>query len=116
MSPRLLGLVLILLAPEALASGPAFPPDFAPHPFETSVKLQNGDVSVTDRFRGCGTSFTTPEPAWTFTLPSRMTDLRVWVDAPAVLVLPNDRYVCLQGGNAFYNDWPRGTYKVFLFS
>lgn len=116
MSPRLLGLALILLAPQALASGPAFPPDFAPHPFETSVKLQNGEVSVTERFRGCGTSFTTQEPAWTFTLPSPMTDLRVWVDSPAVLVLPNDRYVCIQGGNAFYNDWPKGTYKVFLFS
>lgn len=116
MSARLFGLALTLLAPSAFASGPSFPPDFAPHPFETSVKLQNGDVSMTERFRGCGTSFTTDAPAWTFTLPQPMTDLRVWVDAPAVLVLPNDKYICMQGGVAYYNDWAKGTYKVFLFS
>jgi|GEM_PF-3443472 len=99
-------------------TGPTIGPTFTPHPYETRVKMKNGDVSVTSRFRGCGTSFTTEVPAFTFTLTEPMTDLRVWIDAPAVLVMPAEGspYVCVKGGVAYYNDWPAGTYEVYLFS
>ena len=115
---HLLSLLLVAAAASsAAAAGPTLGPDFTPHPLETRVQLKNGDVSMTERFRGCGTSFTTEAPAYTFTLTEPMTDLRVWIDAPSVLVMPVDGspYVCVKGGVAYFSDWPAGTYGVYLF-
>ncbi|TNF33255.1 MAG: hypothetical protein EP329_08550 [Deltaproteobacteria bacterium] len=79
--------------------------------------MKNGKVYVSERFRGCGTSFTTEAPIYTFTLTEPMTDLRVWVDAPAVLTIPAEGspYQCIKGGVVYYKDWPAGTYEIYMF-
>ncbi len=101
----------------ATASPPALRNGFSPHPFETSVDIKNDNVSMYDRgFAKCGSSTTTKEPAFTFTLGEAMTDLRLSVDVPAVLVGPDKAFSCLRGNPVSYGDWPAGTWQVFLFS
>lgn len=100
-----------LAAPLTLTDG------FEPHPFSTRVQLQNGNVSMLDTpWKKCGTSSTTKEAAFTFTLTAPMSDLELKVDAPGVLIGPDGGFVCLKGEPMRFNSWPAGTWKVQLFS
>jgi hypothetical protein len=90
---------------------------FAPQPLEVTVDVNNEGVAMYDRgFAKCGSSTTTKAPAWSFTLAEPMNDLRLLVDAPAVLVGPDKRFVCMRGKPETFSTWPAGQYEVFLFS
>ncbi|HEY3446033.1 MAG TPA: hypothetical protein VGK67_06680 [Myxococcales bacterium] len=112
-------LVLALLA--ASASAPALPAEptfksgFAPHPFAAEVKVANGTTTLVSKGYGkCGTAATSDEPAFAFTVEETLTDLRLWVDQPAALVLPDKTFVCITSGSIWLSKWTPGRYQVLL--
>lgn len=113
-----LPLLTCLVSASVAFAGPLSLTDgFEPHPFSQRVQLPNGNVSMLDTpWKKCGTSDTTREPAFVFTLPAAMSDLELLVDAPGVLIGPDGGFVCLRGNPIRFASWPAGTWKVQLIS
>lgn len=107
-----------LLLPCVGFAGPLTLTDgFEPHPFSQRVQMPNGNVSMLDTpWKKCGTSDTTREPSFVFTLPAAMSDLELVVDAPGVLIGPDGGFACLRGGPTRFSSWPAGMWKIQLFS
>ncbi len=111
MSPLLLALALA----GAAAPEPELRSGFSPHPFLADLAVQTGVTSMKGRGYGsCSTAPTSDEPAFAFTLPEGMGDLRLVVDAPAVLVQPDGAFVCVKEAPVWLKDWKPGRYQVLL--
>ncbi|MDF1564719.1 MAG: hypothetical protein P1V51_16885 [Deltaproteobacteria bacterium] len=116
-----LALLGALLAPAPARAEPLvrIANGFTPHPYVSEViKVKMDRVYMSDAgFSKCGNYFTTKEPAFTFELTEKFTDLNLYFTTPSVVVVfPNGAYACSNQGNFLFPEWPAGTYKVFYHS
>lgn len=63
-----------------------------------------------------GNANTTSGPAFTFRVAEATSDLVVDLDSLGALSLPDGRYTCISGNPVAADNWPAGTYRVFLYS
>ena len=94
--------LLALVALAAPGAAPTLKNGFSPHPLSVELKVANGRTTMSSKGYGsCSTARTSEAPAFAFTLDEALSDLRISIDQPAVLVLPDRTFVCVTGGSVW---------------
>jgi hypothetical protein len=103
------------LALAAAPVEPEFRAGFTPHPALVELSVPSGASSMRSLgYSSCSSASTSDTPAFAFSLPETMTDLRLVIDAPAVLVQPDGTFVCVKEP-VWLKEWSPGRYQVLLY-
>lgn len=84
---------------------------------DLSVEVQDEITMASVGLGQCsGNANTTAAPAFTFRVGEATSDLVVDLDSVGALSLPDGRYTCISGNPVAADNWPAGTYRVFVYS